>query len=150
MYLSKDQILARGVRRRQDAESPVFGGTLCLQELSRWDYKLAAQLATIPSDPDKVYVQLWDAATFAAGVVDPATGEPLFTHEEVATFREDMALWDEIARIAGLVRALSEVGPESLKSGGAAAHAGRGRRSDRRDAAERGAAAGAGSAGSDG
>lgn len=149
MYLSKEQILARGVRRRQDVASAVFGGTLCLQELSRWDWKLAAQLATIPSDPDKVYVQLWDAATFAAGVVDPATGEPLFGHDEVSAFREDAALWDEIARIAGLIRTLSEVGPESLKSGGAAPDVGRGRRSDRRQPPERRAAPGDGADGSD-
>lgn len=146
-YLTREVLVARGTRRRRDVESPVFGGTLCLQELSRWDWKMAAQMATLPDKPEQVYIQLWNAALFAAGVIDPQDGAALFTFEDVSNFRNDPALWAEIDRIADLLRELSEVGPESLKSGGPAPDAGRGDRPGGRQRAKRGAAQGAGANG---
>ena len=148
-FVTRAQILERGTRRRQVEPSAVFGGDLCLQELSRWDWRMAAQMATNPANPDQVFIHLHNAALFAAGVIDPVSNKPLFTFDEVSDFREDAAIWAEINRVADLLRVLSEVGPESLKSGGAAADAGRGDRPRGRQRAKRGAAEGAGADGSD-
>ena len=116
-YLTRTQIDTRTSRRRQDIESPLFGGTLLIQELSRWDMQNADRFATIPTDLSKVYLLLHTAALFAAGVLDGASGKPMYTADEVSDWRDDADVWDEVVRIVSAIRALSEVGPESLKSG---------------------------------
>jgi len=124
-YVTRDQIATTSVRRRQDVESPVFGGTLLIQELSRLDWRTAIQIAKIPNDPkEQVYIDWWDGAVFAAGVIDPLKGEALFTMDDILLWANRGDLWDEIRRVAALIRELSEVGPESLKSGDPAPDAG--------------------------
>ena len=116
-YLTRDQVAARSRRARVDFESPVLGGTLCLQELGRWDWRVATKAAEIPGEAGRIYIDLWHIGIFTRGVVDPATGEPLFTQDDLLTWRNSDALWAEVARIADAILSLSEVGPDSLKSG---------------------------------
>lgn len=115
-YLTRAAITERTARRREDFESPPLGGTLCVQELSRLDWKTASRIATTPTDPDKVFIDYWDAACVAYGVIDPTDGESLFTVDMILSWANRDALWDEIRRIANRIRELSEVSPESLKS----------------------------------
>lgn len=117
-YVTREQLISKSARRRQDVESTVFGGTLCVQELSRLDWRIAIQASKIPNDPDdRVYIDWWDGAIFAAGVLDPIKGEPLFTMDDMLLWANREDLWQEIRRVAVIIRELSEVGPESLKSG---------------------------------
>lgn len=148
-YVTRAMVLARSTRRRQEVESAVFGGTLLLQEWSRWDVQQADRFALDPTDTNKVYTLLRESSLFAAGVIVPDTGEPMFTAVEVSDWRDDDAVWSEVVRITGLLRALSEVGPESLKSGDPAADAGRGTRSRGRQRTERGTPGSAGEPTSD-
>jgi hypothetical protein len=114
--LTRDAILQRVTRRTTSYDSAVFGGVLRLQELSRLEWRLAAEQAAIPGDPGRVYTDWHDAAVCAYGIVD-AGGAPLFTCDDILSWRNEPTLWDELRQIADVIRALSEVGADSLKSG---------------------------------
>lgn len=110
----RDAILARVARRTQQEVSSVFGDLL-LRELSRLDHRVCAESARAPEG--RIFVDVWHAAVFAACVIDPDTNEPAFTADEVLLFGNRDEVWAEVARIANVALALSEVGPDSLKSG---------------------------------
>jgi len=62
-------------------------------------------------------VDRWHAALVAVGTHDPATGEALFSRDDILAWPDRNALWDELARLARLVLNISEVGDAPLKSG---------------------------------
>lgn len=116
-YLTREQILA-GLT--QHAERDMFiaslGGTVRIRELARAQLRAAN---TYTGDQ-------WNLAIIAAGVIDPATKQPLFTSDELLplvdgddpAFRPSAAL-----HLAQAILDLSEVGPEYLKSGDTAVDA---------------------------
>ena len=117
MALSKVQISnVIGNLIQKEIPSDVFGGDLLVRELTRRAYRQVIEDAG--GDVDK-----WNVGLFAAMVIDPATDAPMFTADELiekASNRQE--LWAEILRIAQAGIDLSEVGKESLKSEGTAAH----------------------------
>jgi hypothetical protein len=120
-FLTRDTILAAVERRTKTEPSSVFGGDLCLRELSRLDYRAASMAAEIPGKPGHIYTDVWHAAIFAAVVVDPKTEEPLFTADDVLAWGNRDETWKEVVRIASLGLELSEVGADALTKSGAAA-----------------------------
>lgn len=64
----------------------------------------------------------WNAALLAAGWIDPESGKPLWTAEEIMAWPARDEVWAEVARLAQCVYDLSEAGQESLKSGDPAPH----------------------------
>lgn len=121
-YLSKETLLGV-VRAERDEPSEVFGGTLRLRELSRKAYIDGQQYAEIPDEVGKILVEKWNAAIFAAGVVDPETKQPLFTADEVFEFGNNARVWGETMRIAQCVLDLSEVGQAAFPSEDSTPHA---------------------------
>lgn len=62
----------------------------------------------------EINVDVFNASIFAAAVVDD-TGVPLFSADDVLTWPERSAVWDEVLRIASRALDLSEVGSNALK-----------------------------------
>jgi len=120
-YLSKLDIRARAVLAERDEESVALGGTLRLRELTRAAWREANDYADTGEKTAEgvsiILVEKWHVARFVAGVIDPATGAPMFTHEEVFGWPNRDDLWTEIVRIASAIDELSEVGP-SFREGG--------------------------------
>ncbi len=112
--LTKADILTKLTRRTQSVPSDVFGGELCIREHSRAEFRAAQEAAAAPDSADKLLTDRWNGSLFANAVIDPASGAPLFTLDEVLTFPERNQLWDEIRRIAQLSLDLSEVWPAAL------------------------------------
>lgn len=76
----------------------------------------SAQLARIIADTSELFdTDRWNSGLFANAVIDAATGQPLFSVEDVLGFPERSAVWIEIRRVAQLSLDLSEVGHEALK-----------------------------------
>jgi hypothetical protein len=116
MALSKDDILSRiGMRIERDEPSEVFGGALRLRELDRATARAASRASDIGNG--RTDLDTWNASVFAAGVIDAATGAPLFTVDEIKAWPHRVALWNEIVRIGNAILELSEVSPDALKSG---------------------------------
>lgn len=107
-YATKADILSRLALAERDEQSIPFGGVLRLRELTRAVWRACALAASIGAD--RVNLDLWHAHLFAAGVIDPATKAPLFTADELMALPHREDVWDEIARIAGLVMEVSEIG----------------------------------------
>lgn len=57
----------------------------------------------------------WNAALLAAGLIDQATGQPLFTADEILSWPARDDLWLEVGRLAQCVYDLSEIGEAHLK-----------------------------------
>jgi hypothetical protein len=112
--LTKDQILTTLSRRTQSVRSELLGGELCIREHSRAEFRAIQQGAADPDDTERLLTDRWNGGLFANAVIDPASGAPLFTLEELLAFPERNALWAEIKRIAQLSLDLSEVGPAAL------------------------------------
>jgi hypothetical protein len=119
MYASKDSILAGLRPREKDEESAIFG-TLRLRELTRWQWRIAGELATVAGDDgvSRVDTDWWHTEVLAAGVVDPASPEDaresMFIGEELRGLAQRKETWEEIRRLANAVLAFSEVGAEAL------------------------------------
>jgi hypothetical protein len=115
-YVSREGLLAHLALAERDEESPPLAGALRLRlrELTRAQWRACADTARL--EDDRIYTDKWHAAIFAAGVIDAESKRPLFTADEVFTqFSRNSDLWEEIARIAGLILDLSEVGADALK-----------------------------------
>lgn len=110
--LSKQDILARMQRRTQTISSDVFVGDLRIRELLRSEYR-AIQAQAQP-DGEPFNVDRWNAGCFAAIVID-ASGEPMFTVDEVLQWPERPEVWDEVVRVANAGLNFSEVGTAALK-----------------------------------
>lgn len=121
MPLSKDGAATIIRRRTKTTPSPAFGDDVLYRELTRAEWRDALDYAaTGETNTDGVPIILtdrWNIARFVSGVIDPATEEPIFTRDELLAWPNRADLWDEVARIANEIDALSEVGGESLKSG---------------------------------
>jgi len=114
MPLSKDAILATITRITREETSALFGGALLLQELTRAEYRAIARAADMGGD--QINIDHWNGGIFAAGVIDGTSSAPLFTLDEVLTWPQRGALWDEIRRIAAVILDLSEVGNGPLET----------------------------------
>jgi hypothetical protein len=112
MPLDKNAILSSIVRIEREEQSAPFGGALLLRELTRAEYRAIATAADMGND--QINIDQWNGGLFAAGVIDPVTHAPAFTLDEVLTFPQRGALWDEIKRIATCILDLSEVGAGPL------------------------------------
>lgn len=112
--LSKDQILGHAARLTRIESSAVFGGDLCLLELSRGTFRAVQRNATIPGDEEMIDVERWNGGIFAAIVVDADTKQPLFTLDELLNMPHREELWIEIRRIAAIGLNFSEVGQAPL------------------------------------
>lgn len=119
--LTKNHILTSVARRTTVLASPVFGGDIHMQELLRSAWRDASRAADLGND--LIDLDVWHAHLFAALVVD-ADGTPMFTAADVLAWPKRDAVWSEIRRVANEGLALSEVGPEAVKSGDSAADAG--------------------------
>ena len=121
MPLTKDGAAAVVRRRTKTIPSAVFGDDVLCRELTRAEWRDAGNFAatgkTGSDGTPIILTDRWLAARFAAGVIDPVTEEPIFVRDEVLLWPNRAELWDEIARIADEIDALSEVGPSHLKSG---------------------------------
>jgi hypothetical protein len=116
MSLNKDQILSKVALRTIAEPSALFGGDLCLQELSRAAFRATAQAARIANAEDgTVDTDRWNGGLFAAIVVDEATKQPLFTLDDVLAMANRADVWDEILRVATIGLNFSEVGQDALK-----------------------------------
>lgn len=112
MLLSKTNILQVITRRTKDITSDVFGGDLRIQEITRAEYRAVYQAADIGDN--KVSLDKLHAGFFALMVIDPATGGPMFTEDEVMAFPERNTIWNEVVRIQQAGLDLSEAGPDFL------------------------------------
>lgn len=117
--LTKEQILSKTGLQTQAEQSELFGGELCLQELSRVTFRAVVKAAKTGSvdenGEETVDTERWNGGLFAAIVVDPETKQPLFTLDEILAFSHRVDVWAEVFRIAKLGLELSEIGPEALK-----------------------------------
>lgn len=108
MLLNKANIDQVVTRRTQDIPSPVFGGDIRIQEITR------AEWIQVYADADigdkKVSLARLNAGFFAFMVLDPTTATPMYTADEVMAFPERDALWAEVARIKQAGLDLSEAG----------------------------------------
>lgn len=111
--LDKAQILASLSLAKRDVESIPFGGTLCIRELTRAQWRACTEAAASEED-GKILLEPWYGNLFAVGVIG-ADGQPLFTAAEIADFPNRDAVWEEVARVAQLILDLSEVGADALK-----------------------------------
>lgn len=123
-FLTKAQIDAKTQRQITTEPSPVFGGDLCLRELGRMDHRAASTAAAIPDRPGYINIDTWHAAVFAWGVVDPQTHEPLYEVADILSWVDREGVFAEVSRIALLILAFSEVGPDALTKSGDGADAG--------------------------
>lgn len=114
MLLSKTNILQIITRRTKDIPSEVFGGDLRIQEITRAEYRAVYAAADIGDD--KVSLDKLHVGFFALMVVDPASGAPMFTEDEVMSFPQRAAIWNEIVRIQQAGLDLSEAGPDFLSA----------------------------------
>lgn len=100
--------------------SSFFGGELSLSELMRADWKgIGEWVNELPASDSEPRNERMYAGLFACGVLGP-DGAPMFTREEVLGFADPSLsrdLWSEVVRIGDMIYTLSEVSPESLKSG---------------------------------
>jgi hypothetical protein len=112
MPLDKSAILSSIVRIEREEQSAPFGGALLLRELTRAEYRAIAAAADMGEN--QINIDQWNGGIFAAGVIDGATQAPLFTLDEVLSFPQRGALWDEIRRVASVILDLSEVGTDPL------------------------------------
>lgn len=109
--LTRDLILAQMTRRTKVEPSAVFGGDVTIRELLRSEFRAVRAAAT--AGDRLLDTDLWNAGIFAAAVVD-TTGAPLFQADELLTWPDRSAVWNEVLRIAKAALDLSEVGPDFL------------------------------------
>jgi hypothetical protein len=112
MLLNKANIDQIVTRRTQDIASPVLGGDIRIQEITRAEWNQVYADADIGDN--KVHLARLNAGFFARMVIDPTTGTPMYTADEVMAFPERNALWAEIARIKQAGLDLSETGEDFL------------------------------------
>lgn len=108
MLLNKANIDQVVTRRTQDIPSPVFGGDIRIQEITRAEWNQVYAGADIGDN--KVNLARLNAGFFAFMVIDPITTTTMYTADEVMAFPERAALWAEIARIKDLGLKISEAG----------------------------------------
>jgi len=137
-YVTKETARAHLALAERDEPSEVFGGVLRLRELTRAQFRACrrdadlgerAYLTRVGDQTVRITIDAdrYNAGLFAAGVIDPTTGEPIWGGvDEMLALPRRATVWDEILRIANLLLDLSEVGPGALKSGSPADDAGRG------------------------
>lgn len=115
-HLTRAAILAAlTTLRTETTEEPLLGGTITYRELSaaaRQQANEAAVTAGGAGDPDNA---LYRAIVVQLGVIDPATGEPLLTGDDVDALRNGRERL--IDRLALQILKLSEALPGDLKSG---------------------------------
>jgi hypothetical protein len=115
MYADKASILAGLRPREKDEDSPIFG-KVRLRELTRLQWRNAGTLSLL--DDGRTDLDWWDTETLAVGMIDPASPldarEALFTGEELRDLANRKEVWEEIRRLADLIRTFSEVGGEAL------------------------------------
>jgi hypothetical protein len=127
--LSRDAILhGLTFRAEQDVDVPMLGGTVHIRELSRAEYQAAVALLRNQDDDERNHH--FNMAIVAAGLVDPATKQPWFSYDELSRMNGTMRA-ATVLDVAQRILALSEVGPDALKSGDSAPDQGRRARSDR-------------------
>jgi hypothetical protein len=117
MTLTKAQILA-GLSERITTEMYVaaLGGDVRIHELTRAQYRAAAEQGKDADHPTLIKNDLWHIAVIAAGVID-AQGKPLFSFDELYPLAQgdDPPLRATAAReLAQKILDLSEVGPTFL------------------------------------
>lgn len=121
MPLTKEGAAAVVRRRTKTIPSAIFGDDVLYRELTRAEWREALDYAATgeinTSGAPIILTDRWTAARFAAGVIDEASGEPIFTRDEILAWPNRTDLWDEAVRIVDAIDALSEVGGEALKSG---------------------------------
>lgn len=121
MPLTKEGAAAIIRRRTKTTPSAVFGNEVLYRELTRAEWRAALDYAaTGEKSADGtpiILVDRWNIARFVFGVIDPVTEEPIFTRNDLLAWPNRTDLWDEVARVAGEIDALSEVGGDALKSG---------------------------------
>lgn len=104
--------------RESTEESAVFGA-ITIRELMRADYTEAQRFASVGPDGRIVgseNIDRWHTAIVAAGVIG-ADGKAAYRREWLLSLPNRAVIWDEIDRLAQQILALSEVGPQHLKSG---------------------------------
>ena len=113
-YVTKDALALLPLVEREEP-SAVFGGVLCLRELTRAQYKAVVSTAV---RPDKsLDADVFNAGLFGAGVVDPSTKAPLWTPAQLLDLPARNELWNEIGRVADIIYGLLEVSPAAFRSG---------------------------------
>lgn len=125
--------------RRTVIDAPAIGGQVTIRELLRPEYLAAERAAITEPPPDTpthhpttgarlLYrnADRWHAHLVAAGAIDPDSGDPLWSADEILRWPNRDGLWSgldaaapgDIPRLAQAILDLSEVGPEAIKSEG--------------------------------
>lgn len=95
-----------------------LGQEVELRELSR--IEVMQNYADHANEDGKIVglqAQRWNAAIACLGTYDPESGERIFVSaDEIMSLPNNEAIWSQITEMVTIINALSEVGPESLKS----------------------------------
>lgn len=119
-YLTPERLRAAMQPAAQDVESAPFGGVVRLAEPTRAAHKAAGKTAEFTRDGATFYdLDVFHAALFAACVVDPNTGAPIFADaaDVLATVGYGDWRWQEVARLAERALEMGKTTPAHLKSG---------------------------------
>lgn len=118
-FVTKQDALQKAVRIEKTITSEHFGGDFLIQELLLSE-KIDCQKKA-KSGIDTVDSAKWNAGIFSYSVIDPDSPpdarKPLFTYEEAYSIANVDRGYDAVLDVADQALKLSEVSPESLKSG---------------------------------
>jgi hypothetical protein len=118
-YLSRELLLARCTTLAEDDVALPGGGLVRIRELTAAQRTEASRIANTSGALD---LALWYAVVVQMGVIDPATGQPLLSKEDVAALTQGR--FEVLQHLCEAILRLSEMGPEGLKSGDSADDAG--------------------------
>jgi hypothetical protein len=92
------------------------GLALASADLADEDARRSALAQYWQGAPERVLnIDRWHASVVASSAIDPETGEPIFTRDEILLWPHRADLWGELARLAQAVFDVSEVNQEDLK-----------------------------------